>query len=214
MRTSYIASILALLTVAGCGESESNKASVNSEPIVTVPSVTKFDPSLSEMERKTAAFWEKCIEVNKLYVTDKSDVWFKEFRPATVGSTCRDAAQRMRAIDNSGVDHEVIDHVNRVIRGYEQIGAIAEVKGKESLWRDAAATMGFIINICRRLDVSAGITVDGGSVAIGIGASEQGGKATSEGQTQALGIANKLIDSEERVIRHVRKTYQIELKPW
>lgn len=150
--------------------------------------------------------------MNKQFITDKGDVWFKEFRPTNVGTTCRDAAKRLREIDNVGVDPEVIDHVNRVIRGFEQMGAIAETKGKESLWRDTAPAIGFVIKIAR--GANPGAVADGGSLAMGIGASKQGGKATKEGQAETIGIANKLMESEEQAIRHVRKTYQIELKAW
>ena len=121
---------------------------------------------------------------------------FKEFRPASVSNTCRDAAKRLREIDNAGVDPAVIDHVNRVIRGFEQMGAIAETKGRESLWRDATSAVAFVIKVASATRPP-GAVADGGSLAIGIGASEQGGIATREGQAETIGIANDLMASEE-----------------
>jgi len=54
---------------------------------------------------------------------------------------------------------------------------------------------------------------DGGSLAIGIGAFEQARKST-EGLARTFEIANKLIEFEEKAIRHIRETFGIELKPW
>ncbi len=199
--------VFIVLASLGCNDSGSGNQS---------PSNSAADPGqkapAGEMGKKTEAYWNKCIDVNKQFVTEKGDVWFKEFRPKAVGTTCREAAKRLREIDNAGVDPEVIDHVNRVIRGFEQMGAIAETKGKESLWRDTAAAIGFVIKVARRRNP--GLVADGGSLAMGIGASEKGGKATQEGQAETIDIANKLMESEEQAIRHVRKSYGIELKPW
>lgn len=211
MRTIKALCIFTLLILASCNDSGSSKPSGGSS-IPPNPSAASKSPSSSEMGKKSEAYWNRCIEVNKEFVTDKGEVWVKEFRPATVGSTCRDAAKRLRELHSSGVDPEMIDHVNRVIRGFEQIGAIAETKGKESLWRDATAALGFIIKVAMRSHN--GAVADGGSLAMGIGASEQGGKGTREGQAETISIANKLMDSEEQVIRHVRKTHGVELEPW
>ena len=215
MRHSTFCRLMILCAILGCNESGVGKPSADSaKPSQSTPRSRRGTESGSTAMRKnTESYWNKCIDVNDAFVVDKGDVWFKEFRPAIVGKTCRDAAKRLREIDNSGTDPEVIDHVNRVIRGYEQMGAIAETKGKESLWRDATAAVAFVIKVARATRPP-GAVADAGSLAMGIGASEQGGKATREGQAQTIGIANKLMESEEEAIRHVRKTYSIELKPW
>lgn len=171
--------------------------------------------AVERMGHLTKAYWERCIQVNKQFVTDKSEVWFKEFRPTAVGRTCREVAKWLREIDTACVDPEVIDHAYRVVRGFEQMGAIAETKGRESLWRAATAAVGFVIKITkptRRLGY--GLVADGGSLAMGIGASDEGGETTRDGQAETLGVANKLMESEEDAIRHVRKAFRLELKPW
>jgi len=93
------------------------------------------------------------------------------------------------------------------------MGAIAETKGKESLWRDAAAGVGLLAKLMARSG-TVGAVADGGILPIGPGISEKGGKATREGQTKTEQLANKLIESEEQAIQHVRNTYGIELRPW
>src|SRR5437588_2963841 len=127
MRIMTALGVFMLLTLAGCNDSGSSKHSGES-PNPPNPLAASQGPSSSEMGKKTETYWNKCIEVNKEFVTGNAEVWFKEFRPAAVGGTCRGAARGLRELDNSGVDPEVIDHVNRVIRAFEQIGAIAETK--------------------------------------------------------------------------------------
>jgi hypothetical protein len=205
--------VFVALATIGCGHSESPAPANHASSSSSVATADASKPTASaEMGKKTEAYWNKCGDVHKQFVRDMADIPYKEFRPKAVGTTCRDAAKGLRGIDNAGVDPEVIDHINRVIRGIEQIGAIAETKGKESLWRDTAAAIGFVIKVAR--GSCPGIVADGGSLLIGIGASEEGGKATREGQAETIGIANRLAESEEQAIRHVRKTYRIELKPW
>src|SRR5438270_267252 len=100
--------VLILLTIAGCNDSGAGKPTGGSSIPSNSPSVSK-GPSSPGMARKTMAFWTECIQVNKQFVGEKGELWFKEFRPKAVGDTCRKAARRLRALDNSGVDPEVID---------------------------------------------------------------------------------------------------------
>jgi len=175
------------------------------------------DQQFKQKKVATEAFWNKCIGVNNRFIAGKAELWFKEFRPSAVASTCRDAAKGLRALNNADVDSDVIDHVNRVVRGFEKIGAIAEVKGRESLWADAMEGVGFVVKTSSRsklLGSVAGAVADSGSIAIGIAHSDSAKKATSAGQRQTMGVAQELIDSEERVIKNVRDKYGMELKPW
>ena len=73
----------------------------------------------------------------------------KEFRPAAVGTTCRDVAKRRREIDNAGINPEVINRLRCVITGFEQMGAIAETKGNELILQEATAAHAFVIKIAK-----------------------------------------------------------------
>jgi hypothetical protein len=211
MRAVVALALVVAICSAGCGNGLVDTPGAPPPPQQPSGAAIPLPPS-AHKGKLTLAYWDRCIEVNTQFVADKGEVWFKEFRPSAVGGTCREAAKQLREIDNAGIDPEVIDHVNRVIRGFEQMGAIAETKGKESLWRDTAATVGFIIKVARGTHV--GVVADGGSLAMGIGGSDQGSAASRDGQAQTAAVAGKLIDSEEQTIRHVRKTYGIELRPW
>jgi len=160
----------------------------------------------------TKNYWDRCVEINSRFVSERSEIWFKEFRPSSVEAVCREAARRLRELDTSNVDPEVVDHVNRAIRGYETIAAIAKVKGQESLLRDASDTLIFIYRICR--NSNSGAFADGGWLEMGVGFFAGGQKATSEGQEQTRSIASSIIESEERVIKLMRQKYGIELRPW
>lgn len=160
----------------------------------------------------TKNYWDRCIDVNNRFVSDKSEVWFKEFRPGAVEATCREAARGLRELDSGNVDPLVVEHVNRAIRGYETIGAIAKVKGRQALLRDAAHMLKFIYR--SRSVAVMGAYADGGWIEMGLGISRGGRKAATEGQDQTSKIASKIIDSEEAVIKAMREKYNLEIKPW
>lgn len=168
--------------------------------------------SLEMAALATKNYWERCADINKQSISDKSEIWFKEFRPGAIEATCREAARRLRELDNSNVDPQVIDHVNRAIRGYETIGAIAKVKGQESLLRDAGDTLKFIYSVSKAGRV--GAFADSGWIEMGIGLSAGGEKATAEGQAQTSSIASSIVEAEETLIRTMREKYGVELKPW
>lgn len=210
MRTVVVVIVVAVACCSGFSNSLADPP--QTQPASQPVAGGLLTPS-AEMGKRTQAYWDQCSEVNKQFVTDKGELWFKNFRPAAVGATCRDAAKRLREIDNKGVDPEVIDHVNRVIRGFEQMGAIAETKGRQSQWQDTGAIIALVILEKIRASKGVGAVADGGRMPIGLGILA-GREATREGEAEVISIANKLIDSEERVIKHVRKTYGIELRPW
>jgi|GEM_PF-4781529 len=168
--------------------------------------------ALEKVALSTKNYWDRCRDINQRFVSDKSEIWFKEFRPSAVEATCREAASRLRELETSNVDPQVVDHVNRAIRGYETIGAIAKVKGQESLLRDAGDTLKFIYSVSKSGRV--GAYADGGWVEMGLGLFAGGQKATSDGLEQTSTIASSLIESEETVIKAMREKYGVELKPW
>ncbi len=160
----------------------------------------------------TKNYWDRCVDINQRFVANKSEIWFKEFRPSAVEAACREAATKLRELDTSNVDRQVVDHVNRAIRGYETIGAIAKVKGQESLLRDAADTLKFIYAVSKSSHARA--YADGGWIEMGLGLFGRGRKATASGQEQTSTIASSIIESEEAVIKAIREKYGVELKPW
>lgn len=162
--------------------------------------------------RATKKYWRRCIEINKRFLSDKSEIWFKELRPSSIERICRETAEGLRRLSTRDVDPQVIDHVNRAIRGYEEIGAIAKIKGRQSLTSDAAHALKFAY-LARSMAVP-GLVAGGGWVEMGLGLSPEGRKATSEGQAQSRRIASSIMKFEEAIIQAMRKKYGIELKPW
>lgn len=193
-------------------EQAAEAAKAQAEKALAEKNAAAAKAAMEKMGLLTKHYWERSVEINNQFVAGKSEVWFKEFRPTAVEGTCREAARKLRELDTGGVDPVVIDHVSRAIRGFEQIAAIAKVKGQESLWRDAGDTMKFIYAISKGGRV--GSYGDGGWMEMGLGLFAGGQKATAEGQDETSAVASEIMKSEESIIRHVRTKYGIELKPW
>ena len=168
--------------------------------------------AIEETKSATKQYWSSCVANNRRFIKDKSDVWFKEFRPDAVELTLRDAAKRLRALDKTNVDGRVLDHVNLAIRGFENMGAIVKIKGKESLRNDALGVLNFIR--FKSPKQFSGAVVDGGLFETGPALTEGGKAATREGQLATTKIASDLVSSEEETIRAMRESYKIELEPW
>ena len=198
--------------VIGCrgNDNESSSQTVTSD---RDEAATKENAAMIQrVGQTTERYWKDCIAINNEFIARKSDIWFKQFRPGAIESACKDAAQRLRDLDTRDVERDVVDHVNRVIRGYETIGAIARVKGRESLLRDGGDILKFIYSVSK--NANPGAVADGGWMEMGVGLFSGGRQATSEGQQQTSGLASELMTSEEAVIRVIRQKYEIELQPW
>ncbi len=130
----------------------------------------------------SANYWNRCIDINNQSVASKSDLWFKNFRPEAIEVTCRTAASKLRALQTTSVAPEVVDHVNRVIRGFETIGAIAKVKGRESLLRDAGDTLKLSMRLQKEQALGLSRMVDGSRW--GLACSRVGGWPQPKGRTK------------------------------
>lgn len=181
---------------------------------------TSYGRGVSDSGRRTEAYWNQCIQINEQFISSKQELWFKSMRPDAIGKTLREAARQLRLLDQSNVDAMVIDHVNAVMRGYEDMAGIIEKEGARAIWDDVATVGLFLLEIAVTRKQTApvdakGAVADAGNIPIGVGwLSESAFAFTSAAESDVKEKANELVASEIDVIRHVRETYGKNLKPW
>jgi hypothetical protein len=165
--------------------------------------VAAEEPSAADREaaEKTRFFWEAGRKVKVEFAKNFQALALPSVQASKVSELANKAAQELRDLEHDGVDEDVIDHVNNVIRHYENMAMTARRDGVRSIARTAIRAY--------------------------LQAHEEEGKAppptTSDITAGVLKLLNndetarslkKIQDDEQALIKAMRKKYGVKLAPW
>lgn len=150
----------------------------------------------------TRFFWEAGRKAKGEFADAYGKIRFPALRPGKVASLARAAAEQLRELDKEGVDTDVIDHVNNVIRYYENLATNASKQGnKEAVQMALKSYTDYL---------------------------REGGDAPPPPVPADLGLSvlkllndnepakavQRLQADEANLLKTLRKRYDIELNPW
>jgi hypothetical protein len=147
--------------------------------------------------KATENYWLDCADRITDHQKELNEIWVRDLRPEKVASVYRRTAQRLRDVPVNEVDKEVVNHINNVIRGYEEIAEGLENEGLAVLRDEFIPSKGVL-----------------GLGLVKLGAERETTGARHRIRAKYDAVREKLEVSERTTIDEMRRRHNLELRPF